>query len=236
MRYKVTRVEGKPSDPGGMVVTMERMFLDVPMRLWALLALSVGFLVVAISLPSPAPKAPAGKELAPVAVAAEPVGNVVDSVDSWSIDMEDPLEAEKIEAALVKQGYFRDDIPLSYIEQDYLHTAASEFGVDYYVMVALIERETNFQNIYGDGGNAYGYCQIWPKWWSGLMAEIGAEDLNKPYDNFRTACAILAHLTDYYGSTRDALTHYNTGSPGESEYAKTILERSEVWRNGDDLY
>lgn len=212
----------------------------VPMRLWALLALSVAFLLVAISIPTPEAKRPVEDDVARTAVGLPAellaVENTVDIVDDWSIDMEDPMEAEKIEAALVEQGYFRDDIPLSYIHQDYLHTAADEFGVDYYLMVALIERETCFQNIYGDGGNAYGFCQIWPKWWSGLMEEIGADDLNHPYDNFRTACAIVAHLADHYGSTRDALTHYNTGAPGESAYASEILKRSEVWRNGDDLY
>ena len=31
---------------------------------------------------------------------------------------EDPYESEKIEQALVEQGYFRDDVPLTYEEQD----------------------------------------------------------------------------------------------------------------------
>lgn len=140
------------------------------------------------------------------------------------------MEAERIEETLIEQGYYRDDIPLSYLEQDFLHAAADEFGIDYYIMVALIERETRFNNIYGDGGNAYGYCQIWPKWWSGLMAEIGAEDLNEPQDNFRTAAAILAQHLERYGSMRDALTAYNTGRPGESEYASEVLANAEKWR------
>ena len=141
------------------------------------------------------------------------------------------LEDERIEAALVEQGYYRADIPLTYLEQDVLHTAADEFGVDYFVMVALIERETNFRNIPGDGGNAYGYCQIWPKWWSELMAEIGADDLNEPFDNFRTAAAILAHYTERHGSIRDALTAYNSGNPGVSKYATAILTYAEKWRS-----
>lgn len=145
----------------------------------------------------------------------------------------DPDEGELIEAALVAQGYFREDIPLTFEEQDFLHAAADEFGVDYYIMVALIERETNFRNIPGDGGNSQGYGQIQKKWWAGLMEEIGAEDLTVPRDNFRTACAILATLTDRYGNLTDALTAYNRGKPGESKYASAIMENAEKWRDGN---
>lgn len=141
------------------------------------------------------------------------------------------LEDERIEAALIAQGYYREDIPLTFLEQDYLHTASREFGIDYYVMVALIERETNFRNITGDKGNAYGYCQIWPKWWAGLMAEIGAEDLMEPYDNFRVAAAILSQHVERYGTIEKALTAYNTGKPGKSEYSRDVLANAEKWRN-----
>lgn len=142
----------------------------------------------------------------------------------------DPNEDELITAALVAQGYFRDDVPLSYEEQDHLQTACAEFGVDYPLMLALIERETNFRNITGDDGKSMGYCQIQECWWDGLMEEIGAEDLSDPYDNFRTSCAIMARLTERYGNIRDALSAYNTGRPGETEYAASILEGMKKWR------
>lgn len=142
---------------------------------------------------------------------------------------EDPLEAEKIEAALVEQGYFREDVPLTYIEQDYLQTACDEFGVDYHLMLGLIERETNFRNIPGDGGDSFGFCQVQPKWWSELMEEIGVDDLNDPRQNFRTGCAIMAHLTERFGTIEDALTYYNTGHPGVSEYSRSVLNNAEKW-------
>lgn len=142
---------------------------------------------------------------------------------------EAPNEDELIDAALVEQGYFREDVPLTFEEQDYLQTACAEFGVDYELMLSLIYRETRFQNIVGDGGNSIGYCQIQPRWWGGLMEEIGAEDLTDPYDNFRTGCAIVAQLTEKYGNVRDALSAYNTGSPGYTEYAAAVLTGMEVW-------
>lgn len=143
--------------------------------------------------------------------------------------MEDCREPEEIEEALVEQGYFRKDVPLSRQEQDYLHSACKEFNIPYSLMLGLIEKETEFNNIMGDNGHAYGYCQIWPKWWSGLMSEIGASDLNEPYDNFRTACAILRKHIDRYGSVTDALTAYNTGHGGNSGYAQSVLRNAEKW-------
>ena len=135
-----------------------------------------------------------------------------------------------IEAALVAQGYFREDLPLTYQEQDFLQSACEEFGVEYPLMLALIERETRFQNVAGDGGDSMGYCQIQERWWGWLMAEIGAEDLTDPQDNFKTGCAIISYLSGKYGNTRDALSAYNTGSPGKTEYASAVLEAAENWR------
>lgn len=142
---------------------------------------------------------------------------------------EAPDEAGLIDAALVEQGYFREDVPLSFDEQDFLHSACEEFGVEYPLMLALIHQETRFQNIIGDNGSSIGYCQIQPRWWGGLMEEIGAEDLTDPYDNFRTGCAIVAQLTEKYGNVRDALSAYNTGAPGYTEYAAAVLAGMEVW-------
>lgn len=132
----------------------------------------------------------------------------------------------------IEQSFYCEEVPLSYTEQQDLYNAAEEFGVDYYTMLGLIEKETNFRNVYGDGGNAYGYCQIWHKWWKGLMLEIGAKDLNVPKDNFRTACAIVSELTDRYGSTAGALTAYNKGSynGNVTQYAVRVMENAEKWR------
>lgn len=130
----------------------------------------------------------------------------------------------------VEPDIYRPEIPLTYDEQLSLYNAAQEFGVDYFLMIALIHRETNFRNIPGDGGESIGYAQIQPKWWSELMEEIGAVDLTVPEDNFRTACAILASLAERYGNIEDALTAYNRGTPGFSQYAKTILVNAENWR------
>ena len=139
---------------------------------------------------------------------------------------------ETEEVAEEETETYSDAIPLSYTEQKALKDASEEFGVDYYVMLGLIEKETNFRNTMGDGGNAYGYCQVWLKWWRETMLDIGAKDLNVPEDNFRTACAIMRELTDRYGSVAGALTAYNKGSYNGrvSAYASSVLQNAERWR------
>ena len=72
---------------------------------------------------------------------------------------EDPEEAEKIDTALVAQGYLSDEIPLSYEEQDFLRTASSEGGVPYALALAVIETETGFRNVAGDEGGASAICR-----------------------------------------------------------------------------
>lgn len=127
-------------------------------------------------------------------------------------------------------SWYIEDIPLTYQEQEHLWNACQEFGVDHSLMLALIEQETNFRNVTGDGGNSIGYCQIQPKWWSWLMEEIGADDLTDSQDNFRTGCAIMAYLVEQYGTTEEALSAYNTGSPDPTVYAASVLSAVEDWR------
>lgn len=131
---------------------------------------------------------------------------------------------------MVEGTYLRDDIPLDYATQMLLYGACLEFDVDFHLMLALIERETRFQNVKGDGGDSEGFCQIQDRWWSGLMADIGAGDLMDPQDNFRTGCAIIRQLMDRYGNLEDALTAYNRGKPGQSSYSRSVLERMEVFK------
>lgn len=138
---------------------------------------------------------------------------------------------EVMETEKTEKDYLLD-IPLTEELQDELYEASQEFGVDYYTMIALIERETNFRNVFGDGGDSYGYCQIQPKWWDELMTEIGVTDLNVPEDNFRTACAIVAELTEKHQSIEGALVAYNQGSYNGrgTAYSRAIMANAENYR------
>lgn len=151
---------------------------------------------------------------------------------------EDPMEAEKIEAALVEMGYFRDDIPLTYEEQDFLHTACQEAGVPYALALAVIQKETQFANTVGDDGASEGYMQVQRKWHYDRMERLGVEDLMEPFGNFRVGCDFLAELLETY-PTAEALTVYNKGHyPGYvTGYATEALDYYKAWKEvvGDGI-
>lgn len=116
------------------------------------------------------------------------------------------------------------DVPLDYETQDLLRQACEESGVDMVLALAVISRETDFRNISGDNGNAYGYFQVWPKWHYDRMERLGVTDLNDPLGNFRVGCDFLAELLGKY-HLAEALTAYNSGKPGNSAYARNVIER-----------
>lgn len=150
---------------------------------------------------------------------------------------ETPIKREYVYITIekpIEKEFASSDVPLSSELQEELYEASKEFDVDYYIMLGLIEKETKFKNVMGDGGDSYGYCQIQPKWWQGLMADIGATDLNEPEDNFRTACAIISQLIEKYNSTEGALVAYNQGyyKGTSTRYSRDVMANAEKYRKG----
>lgn len=205
-----------------------RRYLGAGIVTLAAAALVTG--VVACSLPTEEPP-----ELQlPTPVVAIPIESLEPTdLQVWE---EDPYESEKIEQALVEQGYFRDDVPLSYEDQDFLHTACQESGVPYALALAVIERETQFQNLVGDDGASLGYMQVQERWHWDRMERLGVTDLMNPFGNFRVGCDFLAELLEKY-PTQEALTAYNSGSPGYNQYSYDVMANYEKRKElvGDDV-
>ena len=205
-----------------------RRYLGAGIVTLAAAALVTG--VVACSLPTEEPP-----ELQlPTPVVAIPIESLEPTdLQVWE---EDPYESEKIEQVLVEQGYFRDDVPLSYEDQDFLHTACQESGVPYALALAVIERETQFQNLVGDDGASLGYMQVQERWHWDRMERLGVTDLMNPFGNFRVGCDFLAELLEKY-PTQEALTAYNSGSPGYNQYSYDVMANYEKWKElvGDDV-
>lgn len=184
-----------------------------------------------------------GMEISPPEVVALKLVDAVYETEPPAIteppeEDKDPLEPEKIEAALLEQGYFRDDVPLSYELQDFLHTACEEAGVPYALALAVIQRETEFRNIVGDDGASQGYMQVQERWHRERMDRLGVTDLSDPFGNFRVGCDFLAELIDRYESVDIAVTVYNWGHyPGYiTNYGRQVMSYYEQWRElvGDD--
>lgn len=137
-------------------------------------------------------------------------------------DAEEDFENEKIESALYENGYFRSDVPLDGETQALLHSACEEAGITYELALAVIRQETEFRNVIGDNGDSIGYMQIQTRWHKDRMERLGVTDLTDPYSNFRVGCDFLAELLSKY-TLEEALTAYNSGKPGKSEYATSVM-------------
>lgn len=159
---------------------------------------------------------------APAVTATPSAQTSVKVLDENMEILEDPMEAEKIEAALVAQGYFRDDVPMEYELQDVLHTACEANGIPYHVGLGLIEVESSFDAEAVSSAGCYGLVQLHPEYFPADLS---------PADNITTGIEFLAYqLERYDGDMAAALTAYNAGhDTGSRGYATAVLEAAEKW-------
>lgn len=150
-----------------------------------------------------------------VEVAQEPAEEIAVQI------IEDEFTSD-VEAAEAEFDPVRDDIPFDAELQRLLYKACGETGIRYELALAVIWQETDFRNIVGDSGESTGYMQVQEKWHSKRMERLGVSDLLDPYGNFLVGLDFLAELLERYDLS-DALTAYNSGSPGNSQYARDVL-------------
>lgn len=181
---------------------------------WTLIWLAAVVLAVVLSFPAPSKAVEAPTPAAALIT--------VTAIPAPVYDEPEDFENEKIEAALLEQHYFRDDIPLDCETQALLRAACEESGVEFELAVAVIWKETTFRNVIGDDGASYGYMQVQPRWHKARMAKLGVTDLMDPAGNFRVGCDYLAELLAKY-PLEQALTCYNTGKPGYNQYARDVI-------------
>lgn len=204
--------------------------------LWVSVALVLAVLWLTRDTGKPEPEAPtvtagrlAGDETPAVEYASLVLWQELDPETAPPV--QEDYENEKIEAALFDSGYFRADVPLDGDLQSYLRAACEESGVEYTLMLAIIRKETGYRNVKGDNGASIGYCQVQPRWHKARMERLGVTDLMDPFGNFRVACDYMAELLRRY-DVESALTAYNSGHPGKSGYARTVMGYWEDLKNG----
>lgn len=172
----------------------------------------------------------------PTPVALAPVSTVTPEAG------EDPMEAEKIEAALLEQGYFSEEIPLSYDLQDVMRTACAEYGCPYPLALAVAEVESHFDMDAVGAVGEVGIMQLNPgpqnTYWINLEAETG-EDPTTPAGNIICGAYLLGTHMANYGEPEKALMAYNMGPGGaaqawaagitSTEYSAKVMEAMDRW-------
>lgn len=127
-------------------------------------------------------------------------------------------------------AYLSDAIPMSYDLQAALWDACEATGVPYALALGVIEKETQFQNIAGDGGTSLGYMQVKPSCHYDRMERLGVTDLWDPAGNFLVGCDYLAEMMAKTDTTAEALMAYNMGPSGASNLWKEGVRESEYSR------
>lgn len=153
--------------------------------------------------------------------------------------LEDPDESEKIQQALLDQGYLHEEIPLDYDLQCHLIAVCEEYGVPYHIALGVIQAESSFMADVSNG-TCFGYMQIHKINAGWLSEEIGVTDLADPYQNLRSGVYILSDLFADYGDWHKTLIAYNYGPGGAQEhvfskgytttgYSRTVMEYADAW-------
>ena len=155
---------------------------------------------------------------------------------------EDPMEAGKIEVALLAQGYLSDAVPLSYDLQDIMRTACEEYGCPYSLALAVAEVESHFDmDAVGSAGEV-GIMQLNPgpenTYWVNLEAETNQDPMT-PAGNIVCGVYLLGTYLVHYGDTEKAVMAYNMGNAGaerawengviSTEHSEKVMEAMARW-------
>lgn len=156
--------------------------------------------------------------------------------------MEDPQETEKIEEALLAQGYFSLAVPMPYEWQDYMRTYCEEYGCPYPLALAVAQTESNFDMDAVGASGEVGIMQLNPGPGSSYHAEIQAAtglDPTTTSGNIAGGCYKLGLYLAKYGNVEKAAMAYNMGEGGarsawdsgitSTDYSKAVKEAMETW-------
>jgi len=140
--------------------------------------------------------------------------------------LESPDEDTQINAALLEQGYLRDDVPLSYDLQAVLHAECEHYDIPYSLALGLMEVGNGFQtNTISDSNSSSsadgGLCQHNPNDFPSNLSDV---------EHIRYVLESLSVCMNAYDSVEAALTAYHNGvDTGERAYAEKVLQAAQRW-------
>lgn len=180
---------------------------------------------------------------APTVTVCDPVA-VLDFLAATTVpeEGEDPMEAEKIEEALLAQGYFSLAVPMPFEYQDYMRTYCAACGCPYPLALAVAEVESHFDMDAVGAAGEVGIMQLNPGPGGSYHAEIQAAtglDPTTPSGNIAGGCYKLGQYMAEFQDAGKAAMAYNMGRAGATEawaagitstdYSDAVLAAMEDW-------
>lgn len=215
-------------------------------KVLAFIALALFVAVCVVMVAKAYSEEPAAEPAAPEASAAPaailPTELLFTAAAAAEEYMEDPQETEKIEEALLAQGYFSLAVPMPYEWQDYMRTYCEEYGCPYPLALAVAQTESNFDMDAVGASGEVGIMQLNPGPGSSYHAEIQAAtglDPTTASGNIAGGCYKLGLYLAKYGNVEKAAMAYNMGEGGarnawdsgitSTDYSKAVKEAMETW-------
>lgn len=132
------------------------------------------------------------------------------------------------------------NIPLDEELQEYTFYLCKENNLDYEMVLAMMDQESDYQEKVISKTNDYGIMQINQVNHEWLEEELGIDDFLDAEQNILAGIRILAELTEKYEDPHRVLMAYNCGETGAkrlwkqgkttSEYSRSIMARAEELR------
>lgn len=180
--------------------------------------------------------------LAVVMLLASVIMTITAKPAAEAAEAEDPLEAEKIEEALLASGYFSVAVPMCYEYQDYMRTYCAAYECPYPLALAVAEVESHFDMDAVGAAGEVGIMQLNPgpenTYWINLEAETEL-DPTTPSGNIAAGCYLLGKYMQEYGDANKAAMAYNMGVSGaenawaegitSTDYSTAVVEAMERW-------
>ena len=178
----------------------------------------------------------------PEIINAAPVAVLTTPPDAWNGEGEDPLEAEKIEEALLASGYFSVAVPMCYEYRDYMRTCCAAYECPYPLALAVAEVESHFNMEAVGAAGEVGIMQLNPGPDGTYHAELEAAtglDPTTPSGNIAAGCYLLGKYMKEYGDANKAAMAYNMGVSGaenawaegisSTDYSAAVVAAMERW-------
>jgi len=133
---------------------------------------------------------------------------------------------------------YKRDIPLSDELQEYTYQTAQKYNVDYDLILAIMQTESQFNNVISDNGEDVGLCQINVINAEWLYKEYGLYNLMEEHQNIEACAVILNKLSDKFDSENAVIMAYNLGEGKAKKYirsGKTLEYTEKVYKNLNEI-
>ena len=133
--------------------------------------------------------------------------------------------------------YLRD-IPLSDELQSYTYETAKEYSVNYDLMLAIMQTESQFKNVVSDNGEDIGLCQINTINAEWLYTEHGINNLLDEKQNIKACAIILNKLQGQFDTENHVVMAYNLGAGKAKKYissGKITKYTEKVYENMEEI-